>query len=360
MEVSMFTNFNDHMEIMDDINLIHDDELQVNSFEEIFEPSLLCEYTIHNHDHHHTNHHTMIKPDQNPINQQLMMNNTNHWNNSSYDDHYHDGLMSSSIQDYYYTCNNSSMLSFGNTSNDNQNIRFGAQLPTNSEGLVAKQGSKKSSASMAKFPTQVPKLHILAERKRREKLNQRFIALSAIIPGLKKMDKATVLEDAVRYVKELQQEVKTLEEETKRKTIESAMLLGSTSSSRSSLLSNQEQDQNNTYYYYSSNIQDYDDDDDDDDDDDEGCPSSILEMEARFSYKDVLIRIHCQNKNGILQDFISHIEKLHLLVINSSALLFGPASLDATIIAQMGGEFSMTAKDLVRHLHAALLKRQLM
>ncbi|KAK1316994.1 Transcription factor bHLH25 [Acorus calamus] len=28
--------------------------------------------------------------------------------------------------------------------------------------------------------------HIIAERKRREKLSQRFIALSAIIPGLKK------------------------------------------------------------------------------------------------------------------------------------------------------------------------------
>ena len=36
---------------------------------------------------------------------------------------------------------------------------------------------------MAKFSTQVAKHHILAERKRREKLNQRFIALSAIIPG---------------------------------------------------------------------------------------------------------------------------------------------------------------------------------
>ena len=113
------------------INLIHDDQLQVNSFEEIFELSLLCEYTIH-HDHHHANHqnnhHTMIKPDQNPINQQLMMNNTNHWNDS-YD--HHDGLMSSSIHDYY-ACN-SSMLSFGNPSNDNENVRFGAQLPTNDQ-----------------------------------------------------------------------------------------------------------------------------------------------------------------------------------------------------------------------------------
>ncbi|KAE8654385.1 hypothetical protein F3Y22_tig00117048pilonHSYRG00151 [Hibiscus syriacus] len=37
----------------------------------------------------------------------------------------------------------------------------------------------------------------LAERKRREKLSQKFIALSALVPGLKKMDKATVLGDAI-------------------------------------------------------------------------------------------------------------------------------------------------------------------
>ncbi|KAF7055590.1 hypothetical protein CFC21_063098 [Triticum aestivum] len=50
--------------------------------------------------------------------------------------------------------------------------------------------------------------HIMAERKRREKINQRFIELSAVIPGLKKMDKGTILADATRYVKELQERVK--------------------------------------------------------------------------------------------------------------------------------------------------------
>jgi hypothetical protein len=40
-------------------------------------------------------------------------------------------------------------------------------------------------------PTSQNQDHILAERKLREKLNQRFIALSKIVPGLKKMDKAS-------------------------------------------------------------------------------------------------------------------------------------------------------------------------
>ncbi|CAD6206134.1 unnamed protein product [Miscanthus lutarioriparius] len=55
--------------------------------------------------------------------------------------------------------------------------------------------------------------HIVAERKRREKINQRFIELSAVIPCLKKMDKATILSDATRYVKELQEKLKALQQD---------------------------------------------------------------------------------------------------------------------------------------------------
>ncbi|KAK9144144.1 hypothetical protein Sjap_004047 [Stephania japonica] len=48
--------------------------------------------------------------------------------------------------------------------------------------------------------------HIIAERKRREKLSQCFIALSAIVPNLKKMDKASVLGDAIKYMKQFARE----------------------------------------------------------------------------------------------------------------------------------------------------------
>lgn len=48
----------------------------------------------------------------------------------------------------------------------------------------AGQGNKRATAPSNKSPARD---HILAERKRREKLSQRFIALSAILPGLKKV-----------------------------------------------------------------------------------------------------------------------------------------------------------------------------
>ncbi|XP_022972484.1 transcription factor bHLH25-like [Cucurbita maxima] len=156
--------------------------------------------------------------------------------------------------------------------------------------------------------------HILAERKRREKLNQRFIALSAIVPGLKKMDKASVLGDAIKYLKQLQEKVKILEEQTRRKDIESVVFINTSN------------------------------------EDDDALP----EIEARLCDKNVLIRIHCEKKKDVIENTVAEIEKLHLTIVNSSVMSFGSLALDITIIAQMDNEFCLTLKDLVKKLQSTL------
>ncbi|PKA50088.1 Transcription factor MYC4 [Apostasia shenzhenica] len=59
-----------------------------------------------------------------------------------------------------------------------------------------------------------PLNHVEAERQRREKLNQRFYALRAVVPNVSKMDKASLLSDAVSYITELQTKLQLLESST--------------------------------------------------------------------------------------------------------------------------------------------------
>ncbi|XP_042384486.1 transcription factor MYC2-like [Zingiber officinale] len=56
-----------------------------------------------------------------------------------------------------------------------------------------------------------PLNHVEAERQRREKLNQRFYALRAVVPNVSKMDKASLLGDAVSYINELRSKLQALE-----------------------------------------------------------------------------------------------------------------------------------------------------
>lgn len=58
-----------------------------------------------------------------------------------------------------------------------------------------------------------PLNHVEAERQRREKLNQRFYALRAVVPNISKMDKASLLGDAIAYITDLQAKIRVLEAE---------------------------------------------------------------------------------------------------------------------------------------------------
>ncbi|CAL0331210.1 unnamed protein product [Lupinus luteus] len=174
--------------------------------------------------------------------------------------------------------------------------------------------------------------HIIAERKRREKLSQSLIALAALIPNLKKIDKASVLGNAIKYIKELKERVSNLEEDSKK--------------IRVVVLKEPEVNGDN---YDSSSCE-------------EGsiensCGSEpLLQVKAKMSGQEVLLRIHCQKQKDLLVKILAQIQSLDLFVVNSSVLPFGDCSLHITLIAQMGEGYNLSMEDLVKNIHAASMK----
>uniref|UniRef100_A0ACD5X5W7 Uncharacterized protein n=2 Tax=Avena sativa TaxID=4498 RepID=A0ACD5X5W7_AVESA len=180
----------------------------------------------------------------------------------------------------------------------------------------SRKGSAKSAASTGHAsPEPYVQDHVMAERKRREKINRRFIELSAVIPGLKRMDKATILSDAVRYVKEQQEKLKALEEDRDARSIESTVKPSAAAGSTRSVLP---------------------------------------EIEARISESNVLVRIYCEDGKGVLVRLLSEIEGLHLSIINTNVMPFQACTVIITIMAKVNEGFIITADDIVAKLGSAL------
>ncbi|KAJ0967740.1 hypothetical protein J5N97_024657 [Dioscorea zingiberensis] len=208
-------------------------------------------------------------------------------------------------------------LSFGNEgAMDDQMVDLeilGSQSPKSfyepSGFNVSRRGNRPPSSSSQD--------HVLAERKRREKLSQLFVTLSTTIPGHKKSDKHTLLGNTVDYIKELKSKVKILEEVIET-PVESAVLV-----EKSSLMNNGESS-------LSSN----------------GSLSKEkppLKIEAKINGKSVMIKVQCENHKGLVVKALLEIEKLPMTITNTSILPFGDSSLDIVIMA--GVAVSSKSKD---------------
>ncbi|XP_045083239.1 transcription factor NAI1-like [Aegilops tauschii subsp. strangulata] len=207
----------------------------------------------------------------------------------------------------------------------------------------SRRASAKSAARTGHTP--YAQDHTMAERKRREKINRRFIELSTVIPGLKKMDKATILSDAVKYVKEQQEKLKALEVRNCRSVAAESVVL--VKKSRTA------------------------------EDDGGGCCSSpsagpgatagtgstttttttgsvLPEIEARVSESDVMVRIHCEDGKGVLVRLLAEVEGLHLSITHVNAIPFPACTVVITVTAKVDDGFSVTAEDIVGKLEAAL------
>nr|QOJ43715.1 bHLH transcription factor [Dracaena cambodiana] len=247
-----------------------------------------------------------------------------------------------------------SILSFGNPDSPSdhpaefyQSFVAGVVVPKEEPGAYV--GCKRShdgepKKAAASRPPSHNLEHIIAERKRREKLSQRFIALSAIVPGLKKMDKASVLGDAINYLKQLQEKVKTLEEQSAQKPVESTVLV------KKSQLSSDDDGSSCDENFDGTSAAGKRPDRDQKRDDRDNNP----EIEVKLSEKTVLIKIHCKNSvKGVLVKMLAEIERHRLSIVNTSALPFSTSAIDVTVLAKIEEGFSLTVKELVKKLNTA-------
>nr|XP_043632650.1 transcription factor bHLH18-like [Erigeron canadensis] len=179
--------------------------------------------------------------------------------------------------------------------------------------------------------------HVLAERKRREKLTQRFISLSNLLPEIKKMDKATVLEDASKYIMDLQSRVKELEESS---ITGKNVVQESTASMRRSKFQDGHEDVASSFVESTNSLH---------------CSSAYDPgIKARISGSNVLVRIYCNQNSSIALKALMEMERLHFTITCNSVLPISATAALITITAQMSEEFVMTAMDLVKCLQSSL------
>ena len=124
-------------------------------------------------------------------------------------------------------------------------------------------------------------------------------------------DKNSVLGEAIKYLKQLQERVTTLEEQVAKKTVESVIFVRKTQ-----IYADDETSSSDENFDSQSN-------------------KPFPNIEARVSDKDVLIRIQCEKNKGCISNIINEVEKLHISVLNSNVLPFGKTTLDITIVAKV-------------------------
>ncbi|XP_059656804.1 transcription factor MYC2-like [Cornus florida] len=98
---------------------------------------------------------------------------------------------------------------------DHSDLEASVVRPADSSRVIDPEKRPRKRGRKPANGREEPLNHVEAERQRREKLNQRFYALRAVVPNVSKMDKASLLGDAIAYINELKSKLQTVESDKK-------------------------------------------------------------------------------------------------------------------------------------------------
>ncbi|KAL0377959.1 UNVERIFIED_CONTAM: Transcription factor [Sesamum radiatum] len=235
-----------------------------------------------------------------------------------------------------WTCSIPIILNFGNANSTPENPQHMPKPLSSAEEAVVSQalaGQGPARRTSRPRPPSQTYDHIVAERRRRELLSKRFSILSGMVPGLTKMDKTSVLGDAINYLHQLQERVKTLEKQATKQAIESVVLI-----KKSQIIEDDEDSQ-------SSNEKD-------------DCPKEqpLPEIEAKICNNQIVLRIQCAKLKGVVTRLFAEVDKLNLTIVNTIVVTLGDHAFDITIIVEMEKESLLLPKEIVRVLHSAILR----
>ncbi|XP_075486623.1 transcription factor MYC2-like [Primulina tabacum] len=164
-----------------------------------------------------------------------------------------------------------------------------------------------------------PLNHVEAERQRREKLNQRFYALRAVVPNVSKMDKASLLGDAISYINDLKVKLQNVESDKDdlRSQLESMKKELVAKGSVTSPMSNDQKKSSSG-----------------------GITAIDMDIDVKIIGWDVMIRVQCSKKNHPAARLMVALKELNLDVHHASVSVVNDLMIQQATVKMEGYFFS--------------------
>ncbi|KAK7267242.1 hypothetical protein RIF29_19909 [Crotalaria pallida] len=211
------------------------------------------------------------------------------WLNFDYDD----DIVETEKMEYH----NNGGICFKANNNENDN-----------NGVISNIGMQKGKKKV------MPSKNVMAERRLRKKLNDKLHNLRSIVPEISKMDKASILGDTIKYLKDLINRVNDLQNEME--SIPPGSSLTHSSSFHSTIP---------TLQTIPSRVTD------------ELCPSSLVEVRVREG-RAINIHIFCTLKPGLVLSIIKALDFLGLDVQQGVISCFNGFAFDVFKVEQYKGQ----------------------